>query len=127
MTPTQGERSRKWRATPKGQYSVHKHNANVRGVEFNLTFEQWWSIWQKSGHWDKRGNRAGCYVMCRKGDEGPYAVGNVFIGKFDRNLRDARKKSAVIRKHTRKTTTVRFDDTVGTRVKSTYGANEAPF
>lgn len=127
MTPTQGERSRRWRATPRGQYSVHKHNAKVREVEFSLTFEEWWGLWSKSGKWSKRGNRHGDYVMCRYGDEGPYAIGNVYIGKFERNLKDARTKSVVVRKHTRKTTTVRFDEAAGSKVQTTYGATEAPF
>jgi hypothetical protein len=110
MTPTQGERSRKWRATPKGQYSVHKHNAASRGIEFNLTFDHWWAIWQKSGHWGKRGNRKGYYVMCRKGDEGAYTVGNVFIGSFSRNVQD-RNRSVVRKRHTARSTTVTYDST----------------
>lgn len=127
MNSTQSERSRRWRATPKGQFSVHKHNAKVRDVPFTLTFDEWWSVWQESGKWAKRGNRHGLYVMCRCGDEGPYALGNVYIGKFERNLKDARVKSAVVRKHTRKTTTVRYADEVGAKVQTTYGATEAPF
>lgn len=130
MTPTQQERSRKWRATPAGKYSEHKRFARQRGVEFKLTFDEWWAIWKESGHFAKRGNRHGCYVMCRRGDEGAYAVGNVFIGKFERNFADGRAAKRwpdVKRKHTRKTTTVRFADEVGSKVKSTYGAAEAPF
>lgn len=110
MISTQSERSKKWRATPRGQYSVHKHNAKVRGVEFQLTFEQWWAVWQNSKRWGARGNRHGRYVMCRCGDEGPYALSNVYIGLFERNFKDANAKSArVRRRHTRKTTTVLFD------------------
>lgn len=107
MTSTQGERSRKWRATPRGQYSVHKHNAKVRGIEFTLTFEQWWDIWQKSRKWPMRGNRAGHFVMCRKNDVGAYAVSNVYIGSFNRNVRE-RNKSVVVKRHTARTTTVTF-------------------
>lgn len=107
LQSTQGERSRKWRATPRGQYSVHKHNAAVRGIEFKLTFDQWWGIWQRSGHWEKRGNRKGHYVMCRKGDIGPYAVGNVYIGSFSHNTAD-RNKSVVVKRHTARSTTVTY-------------------
>lgn len=128
MHPNQQQHSRKWRATPRGQYSVHKHNAAVRGVGFDLTYEQWWSIWALSGRWSKRGNRHGLYVMCRRSDEGPYTLDNVYIDLFNRNLSDARAKSLrVRRKHTRKTTTVRYDADVDGKVKTTYGAEEAPF
>lgn len=128
MNSTQSERSKKWRATPKGQYSVHKHNAKVRDVPFELTFEQWWAVWQNSRRWDLRGNRHGRYVMCRCGDKGAYELGNVYIGLFERNFADARLKSAIVRrKHTKRTTTVRWDEQVGEKVRTTYGAAEAPF
>lgn len=65
--------------TPIGAYHQQKSGAvNHRGIKFELTFWQWWAIWQASGHWDERGRGQG-YVMCRKGDIGPYAVGNVYI------------------------------------------------
>lgn len=127
MTPTQQERSRKWRATPRGKFSDHRRYAKARGVGFKLTFDEWWSIWKESGKYGKRGNRHGCYVMCRKGDEGPYAVGNVYVDKFERNAIDGMRKAAIVRKHTRESTTVRYDEQVGAKVKSTYGAAEAPF
>lgn len=127
MTPTQQARSKKWRATPAGKYSEHKRYARQRGVEFLISFKDWLAIWQESGHWEKRGNRHGAYVMCRVGDEGPYAANNVFIGKFERNFADGREKFNVQRKHTRKTTTVRYDDDAGSKVKTTYGAVDPPF
>ena len=65
--------------TPKQKYRTAIYNAKVRGVLFKLTFAQWFYIWQKSGHWEERGFRKGQYVMARKGDKGPYAVGNVDI------------------------------------------------
>lgn len=128
MHHTQAERSRRWRATPRGQFSVHKHNAHSRGVEFTLTYEQWWAIWQKSGKWKKRGNRKGCWCMCRLGDEGAYAQGNVFIGAWDTNQADGSQKAGRLRSaRARKSTTVRYDDAVDAKVKTTYGAAEAPF
>lgn len=54
-------------------------NARHRGIGWELTVWQWWTIWQQSGHWNERGRGTGCYVMCRHGDHGPYKVGNVFI------------------------------------------------
>ena len=54
-------------------------NARVRGIPFLMTFDQWWSIWERSGHWHKRGRKRGQYVMARYGDRGGYEVGNVRI------------------------------------------------
>lgn len=63
----------------KKKFSQHKRTAKLRGIEFNLTFEQWWSIWQESGHYHERGIKGGQYVMGRHGDTGPYDVTNVYI------------------------------------------------
>lgn len=109
MALTQAERNRRYRATPKGAYSRHRDNATQRGVSFELTFREWWLIWSVSGKWHSRGNRRGDYVMCRKGDVGPYALGNVYIGKFEHNLHDAGAKSVIVRKHTARSTVVTFE------------------
>lgn len=69
---------------PMGAFTSQRHNAGNRGIGFELTFWQWWCIWQESGHWAERGRGQG-YVMCRRGDVGPYAVGNVFIAKAAEN------------------------------------------
>ena len=100
---------RKYRASPKGQYAKHKENARRRGIDFELTFDQWWAIWEKSGRWNNRGNRKGRYVMSRLNDVGPYAIGNVFIATFSSNVCD-RNRSVVVKKHTAKTTTVIYSD-----------------
>ena len=81
---------------PRGarrKYGEHKRSAQQRGIPFLLSFEQWWRIWQKSGHWDQRG---ATYVMSRPMDTGPYAVGNVAIVTSARNAadRDKRKRAA---------------------------------
>lgn len=65
--------------TPVRAFSGQKRNAiHHRGIEWKLTLWEWWTIWQMSGHWEERGRGRG-YMMCRKGDTGPYAVGNVVI------------------------------------------------
>ena len=71
--------------TPRGRYKVHRHNAARRGIEFSLSFAQWWGIWKRSGRWNERGRGRGRYVMARKGDAGPYAVGNVKIIRNEEN------------------------------------------
>lgn len=79
----------RYRASPKGKYQNHKHHARTRGIGFELTFSQWLEIWEESGHWDERGNFADGYVMQRIGDQGPYAVGNVFIGRHVDNIAES--------------------------------------
>jgi hypothetical protein len=72
----------------KTKYSAHKSNTKRRGIEFDLTFEKWLDIWDKSGKWDERGRGADKYCMCRIGDTGSYSVDNVFIGQGKHNVRD---------------------------------------
>lgn len=69
-------------------YVQHKRNSGWRGIEFLLTFTQWWAVWQKSGKWKQRGRGQG-YVMARTGDVGPYAVGNVYICTQSQNSKDS--------------------------------------
>lgn len=57
----------------------HRAGAKRRGIPFELTFEQWLTIWQDSGHLHERGVAGHQYVMARKGDKGPYSVSNVKI------------------------------------------------
>jgi hypothetical protein len=64
-------------------YACHKGNAKQRGIEFKLSFDEWWSIWKP--HYHNRGKNVGQFVMCRKMDKGAYEVGNVTIGTVQDN------------------------------------------
>jgi hypothetical protein len=77
--------------TPLGAFGRQRFNAKTRGIGWELTFWEWWTIWQQSGHWEQRGRGNG-YVMCREGDSGPYAVGNVFIATAAKNSSDGQRK-----------------------------------
>ncbi len=66
-------------------YSVHKGNAKKRGIEFNLTFDEWYGIWKP--YYKNRGNKHGQLVMCRNMDKGAYEVGNVTIGSLSDNAK----------------------------------------
>lgn len=68
-------------------------NAAIRGIGWDLNLWQWWTIWQQSGHWAERGRGQG-YCMCRHGDLGPYAAGNVFIAKSTENSSNQAKKKS---------------------------------
>jgi hypothetical protein len=74
---------------PRYVYKGHKTSAKQRGVEFLLTFKEWWGIWAASGKWDQRGRQTGRYVMARFGDTGPYAIGNVRICTSQENNSEA--------------------------------------
>ena len=76
---------KKWIQTPKGKYSIQKRKAKRRKIEWNLTFDEWWNIWQESGKWDERGCNSEQYVMCRTGDIGAYELGNIRIDKAINN------------------------------------------
>ena len=73
----------------KKKYYDQKSHAKARGIPFLLSKEEWWDIWQKSGHWEQRGRGVGQYCMARYGDKGPYAVDNVFIQLSSLNVRQA--------------------------------------
>jgi hypothetical protein len=63
----------------KQKYDQHKYRAERRGIPFELTFKQWLTIWQDSGHLRERGHRQGQYVMARFFGGGSYKIGNVRI------------------------------------------------
>jgi len=65
-------------------YRQQIRSSRYRNIEFNLTFDEWLTIWTESGHLSERGTG---YVMARKGDRGAYAIGNIRITtRKDNNL-----------------------------------------
>jgi hypothetical protein len=76
--------------TPTRAYAMQRRNAAKRGIGWELSLWDWWTIWQQSGKWDKRGRGDG-YVMARLNDEGPYAVGNVSIITAVENIVNGRR------------------------------------
>jgi len=68
---------------PRFKYNVQKQTAKRRGIEFLLSFEEWWSFWEES--WDKRGKTKDEMAMCRYGDKGAYEVGNVYLDTISNN------------------------------------------
>jgi hypothetical protein len=66
------------------------HALHLRGIEWKITFPEWVEVWRASGRLDARGRKSGQYVMARVMDQGPYAVGNVYIATCSDNSRLAR-------------------------------------
>jgi uncharacterized protein (DUF433 family) len=71
--------------TPLRAFINQKNNAKQRNIPWELTFWQWWTIWQESGKWAERGRAKDAYVMSRFRDAGNYAVGNIYIGTLAEN------------------------------------------
>lgn len=90
MTGMTKEERRYWirhgKQDPVAAFRSHKNGAKVRGIQFLLTFEEWWGYWQE--HYHLRGTYRGCMCMCRFKDGGPYAVGNVRIDTVTANLNE---------------------------------------
>ena len=80
--------------TPIGAYGSQRANAQRRGIEWQLNLQEWWQIWQASGKWSDRGRDG--FVMCRHGDLGPYALGNVFIGTSAENASTRKGNSGLL-------------------------------
>lgn len=77
--------------SPQYAFTKQKNNAKHRGIEWRMTFAEWWAIWEASGKWEQRGRTGDSYVMARHGDVGPYSPSNVSIVQFRANLSEARR------------------------------------
>lgn len=78
---------------PIRRFECQRKSAKVRGIEWRMTFKEWWTIWQESGHWHERGRGKG-YCMARYGDTGPYSADNVEIITIGQNFRDSYLKTS---------------------------------
>jgi hypothetical protein len=67
-------------------YKCQKNNARRRGIPWDLSFTEWSAIWGEKIH--KRGRGRDQLCMARKGDVGPYAVGNVKIITNAENVKE---------------------------------------
>lgn len=71
-------------------FKMQRNSAKYRGLEWDLTFDEWLNIWISSSNINNRGIGKGKYVMARIGDSGGYKIGNVEIIQFEKNSKDAR-------------------------------------
>ena len=70
----------------KQAYASQKCAAKKRGIDFQLTFDEWYKVWSDSGHWHQRGRGSEKYCMARHQDTGPYSINNVSIITNHENL-----------------------------------------
>jgi hypothetical protein len=75
--------------------AMSRKDRNGNPIEFKLTFDEWWDIWQQSGKWSDRGRNKGKYQMCRNNDIGHYEVGNVTIQTRESNDIDMDKSNCI--------------------------------
>jgi hypothetical protein len=68
-----------------------------RKITFLLTLEEWWDVWQRSGHWHEHGRQKDQYFMARIDDAGPYATWNVRICKGKNERRHSPETRAKMR------------------------------
>ena len=70
--------SKRWRlANPhRDAYIKQRSGAKGRGVEFEISFEEWVEWWGED--FELRGFSKGGLQMCRYGDEGAYELGNIY-------------------------------------------------
>lgn len=73
------------------KFHCQRNSAYTRGIDWFLTFDEWYAIWVESGHLQDRGAGVGKYCMSRIGDSGPYSTTNVFIQLWTKNTSDAHK------------------------------------
>lgn len=69
------------------RYHQHKANAAKRGIPFELSFEQWATLWLP--FCDATGRPLGPYCMARLHDRGAYTPGNVRITTHNDNHAEA--------------------------------------
>jgi hypothetical protein len=61
----------------RNAYASQRQSAEIRGIPFLFTFEQWSGWWLTDDRWSRRGRKAGQLQMGRKGNSGPYSPENV--------------------------------------------------
>lgn len=67
------------------KYWKQKTHAKERGIEFNLTYDEWTDWWGVDIH--NRGRCKGQLQMCRFGDAGSYELGNIYKDTVEENIR----------------------------------------
>ena len=77
LEPPRDKRKQVFSNPDKRKWQLHRTNAKMRGIEFKLTFEEWFCWWMETGHYHERGREVGKYVMGRVGDKGAYELGNI--------------------------------------------------
>ena len=90
------------------KFNIQKYHAELRGIAWQLTFEEWLNWW--GDDITKRGSMSDNLCMCRYGDKGPYSIDNIYKDTIANNTRDqfvpksTRYLTRHIKKHNRSVT-----------------------
>lgn len=70
------------------KFHLLRHQIRNKGGKWNLTLEEWWEIWEKSGKYNQHGLKKHQFVMARINKKGPISKINVRIirAKDSKNL-----------------------------------------
>ena len=87
-----------------GVYHSHKASADLRGIGFNISHEEWYNWWLLNGV-DKDGPsqkemgipRKEVLCMCRHGDTGPYSLDNIYCATASQNGKDMTNRFSITR------------------------------
>lgn len=79
-----------WKGGQKSrEFLQQRRNAIRRGIAWELTFKDWWNIWENSGKYALRGRYSHSYVMSRIKDTGAYSASNVQIKTARDNIAES--------------------------------------
>lgn len=78
----------KYRPRPYYVYLRQRLNALQRGIEWSLSFGQWWMFWEDSGQWENHGRGFNKFVLTRKNYKKGFHLDNVEIAVFSEYLRN---------------------------------------
>ena len=72
------------------RYYDQKGRAGFRGIEWNISFDEWYQWWLDHGvnkdHPTHQDRDQLC--MCRRGDAGPYTLDNIYCGTRSQNTQE---------------------------------------
>lgn len=77
------------RDAPLMKFMHQRRSARNRWIKWEMTFAEWWGVWELSGKWDQRGRGVDRYCMARIADDGPYSIDNVEIITNAQNSSDS--------------------------------------
>ncbi len=73
--------------TPIARYIQHRSNIKRANLIWQITLWEWWTVWEKSGHYNDRGRGKNKYCMTRIKENGSYTKENVVITTISENLK----------------------------------------
>jgi len=89
--------SKKYQQSPKGKFTTYKANAKVRDIDFELSFEEFASFWQKDCHYC--GGTVKSIGLDRLDSFGKYELGNVVPCCGDCNYMKSQKNKTAFIEH----------------------------